>query len=64
MLQDFKKEIRKKDPKRVLLIGTGYQAYTQALALDKVFELDEIYVYSRAEENRMNFIKNYSSTMK
>ena len=58
------KYLAKKDPKRVLLIGTGYQAYTQALALDKVFELDEIYVYSRAEENRMNFIKNYSSTMK
>ncbi len=58
------KYLAKKDSKRVLLIGTGYQAYTQALALDSVFELDEIYVYSRSEENRMNFINNYSSAMK
>ena len=58
------KYLAKKDSKKVLLIGTGYQAYTQALALDRVFELDEIYVYSRAEENRMNFINNYSSAMK
>ena len=58
------KYLAKKDSKNVLLIGTGYQAYTQALALDRVFELDEIYVYSRAEENRMNFINNYSSEMK
>jgi len=58
------KYLAKKDSKKVLLIGTGYQAYTQALALDRVFELDEIYVYSRTEENRMNFINNYSSAMK
>ena len=58
------KYLAKKDSKKVLLVGTGYQAYTQALALDRVFELDEIYVYSRAEENRMIFINNYSSAMK
>tara|TARA_B100001123_G_scaffold259511_1_gene289172 strand:- start:508 stop:1473 length:966 start_codon:yes stop_codon:yes gene_type:complete len=58
------KYLAREDSKRVLLIGTGYQAYTQALALDSVFELDEIYVYSRSEENRINFINNYSSEIK
>tara|TARA_B110000116_G_scaffold158915_1_gene137518 strand:+ start:7064 stop:8017 length:954 start_codon:yes stop_codon:yes gene_type:complete len=45
--------------RKVLLIGTGFQSFTQILSLDNIFDLEEVYVYSRSEENRNNFIKNY-----
>ena len=47
--------------KNVLLVGSGFQSFTQALALDEIFNLDEIFVYSRSKENRMNFIDRYQS---
>ncbi len=39
----------------VALIGTGWQAATQALALSHVLEISELRVYSRNEERRVAF---------
>ena len=50
--------------KKVLLVGSGFQSFTQALALDEIFNLNEIFVYSRSVENRLNFIKKYQSKFK
>src|SRR5213594_2721936 len=42
-------------PARIGLIGTGWQAATQALALSRVVEIDELRVYSRNAEKRAMF---------
>ena len=39
----------------VALVGTGWQASTQALALSRVLEIKELRVYSRSEEKRALF---------
>src|SRR5437762_1728927 len=42
-------------PATVALIGSGWQAATQALALSRVLEIKELRVYSRSEEKRALF---------
>lgn len=42
-------------PARVALIGTGWQASTQALALSRVLEIEELRVFSRNPEKRAIF---------
>jgi alanine dehydrogenase len=42
-------------PARVAIIGTGWQASTQALALSRTLELDELRVFSRNPEKRAIF---------
>ena len=42
-------------PSTVALIGTGWQASTQALALSKVLEISELRVFSRSPERRAVF---------
>jgi ornithine cyclodeaminase/alanine dehydrogenase-like protein (mu-crystallin family) len=45
-----------KDVRVGAIIGTGYQAETQLLAIDAVRRFSEIRVYSRSQENRKSFI--------
>src|SRR5712691_13430833 len=49
------KALRMPGPATVALIGTGWQAATQALALSRVQELEELRVYSRNAERRAAF---------
>ena len=42
-------------PARIALIGTGWQAATQAVALSRVVEIDQLRVYSRNAEKRATF---------
>lgn len=42
-------------PARVAIIGTGWQASTQALALSRVLEIEELRVFSRNPEKRAIF---------
>lgn len=42
-------------PARIALIGTGWQASTQALALSRTFEIEELRVFSRNAEKRAIF---------
>src|SRR3989304_10059123 len=39
------------------IIGTGFQAETQLLAIDSVRQFAQIHVYSRSAENRKQFIE-------
>lgn len=43
------------------IIGTGYQAQTQMLAIDSVCKLKEIRIYSRNEANRKSFVQTMQS---
>ena len=49
------KALRLQGPATVALIGTGWQAATQSLALSRVLELKELRVYSRNAEKRAAF---------
>ncbi len=49
-----KKIVRKKDP-NFLLIGSGYQAETQLLAMKEAYSLSEAHVYSRTREHAEEF---------
>jgi ornithine cyclodeaminase/alanine dehydrogenase-like protein (mu-crystallin family) len=49
------KALRVPGPATVALIGTGWQAATQSLALSRVLELKELRVYSRNAEKRAAF---------
>ncbi len=42
-------------PTKIAMIGTGWQAATQALALSRVVEIDQLRVYSRNAEKRAAF---------
>jgi len=42
-------------PAKIAIIGTGWQAATQALALSRVVEIDQLRVYSRNAEKRAAF---------
>jgi ornithine cyclodeaminase/alanine dehydrogenase-like protein (mu-crystallin family) len=46
------------------IIGTGLQAQTQLLAIDHVRNLKEIRIYSRADENRTNFVNKMQPFVK
>src|SRR6185295_5135786 len=47
----------------VALIGTGWQAATQALALSNVLEIKELRVYSRNEERRASFAEEQAAQL-
>jgi ornithine cyclodeaminase/alanine dehydrogenase-like protein (mu-crystallin family) len=48
---------------RVGMIGAGYQAKTQALALSRVLEISELRVFSRDAEHREAFAAEESATL-
>jgi ornithine cyclodeaminase/alanine dehydrogenase-like protein (mu-crystallin family) len=48
---------------KVALIGTGWQASTQALALSNVLEIAELRVYSRNEERRAAFAEEQKAQL-
>src|SRR5437763_12385790 len=47
----------------VALIGTGWQAATQALALSRVLEIKELRVFSRSDERRAAFAEEQKSQL-
>ena len=49
-----KKIVRKEDP-NFLLIGSGYQAETQLLAMKEAYSLSEVYIYSKTLEHAQEF---------
>jgi ornithine cyclodeaminase/alanine dehydrogenase-like protein (mu-crystallin family) len=46
------------------IIGTGFQAETQLLAIDHVRNLKEVRIYSRSEENREKFVEKMQPQVK
>jgi ornithine cyclodeaminase len=50
-------------PARVALIGSGWQASTQALALSRVLEISELRVFSRTAEKRAIFAAEQESQL-
>ena len=58
------KFLANRNSSKVLLVGTGFQSFTQALSIDSIFDLEEIYIYSRSEQNRRNFIDLHQSKFK
>ena len=58
------KFLANQNSRKVLLVGTGFQSFTQALSIDSIFDLEEIYIYSRSEQNRRNFIDQHQSKFK
>ena len=50
-------------PATVALIGTGWQASTQALGLSNVLEIKELRVFSRSEERRAAFAEEQKSQL-
>ena len=46
------------------VIGTGFQAETQLLAIDHVRNLKEVRIHSRSEENRSKFVDKMQSRVK
>ena len=58
------KFLANRNSSKVLLVGTGFQSFTQALSIDSIFDLEEIYIYSRSERNRRNFIDLHQSKFK
>lgn len=48
--------LARRDSRVGAMIGTGYQAETQLLAIDSVREFDEVRVFSRSAENRQRFV--------
>ncbi|NMP21405.1 ornithine cyclodeaminase family protein [Sulfobacillus harzensis] len=51
----------RKDAATLLLVGTGFQAETQALALSRVRRIEQIWVYSRNAANREHFVHRIQS---
>src|SRR5712692_3803359 len=52
------KALRPKSPVTVAIIGTGYQAHTQVLALSRVCEIRELHVFGRDPERRAAFAED------
>jgi len=50
-------------PSKIALIGTGWQAATQALALSRVVEVDEMRVFSRNAEKRAAFAEEQADQL-
>jgi alanine dehydrogenase len=50
-------------PSKIALIGTGWQAATQALALSRVVEVEEMRVYSRNAEKRAIFAEEQADQL-
>ncbi len=57
------KALRTAGSATVALIGTGWQAATQALALSNVIEIKELRVYSRNEERRAAFAEEQEAQL-
>ncbi|MCS7223896.1 MAG: ornithine cyclodeaminase family protein [Armatimonadetes bacterium] len=51
----------RRDSQRLAVIGAGFQAETQVLALDFVFKFQEIWVTSRSEERRSTFCQRMAT---
>ncbi|PWT89485.1 MAG: ornithine cyclodeaminase, partial [Acidobacteria bacterium] len=56
--------LAKADAKIGAIIGTGFQAETQLLAIDAVRSFDEIRIYSRSAENRSQFVKKMTGSVR
>jgi len=54
------KALRPKSPVIVAIIGTGYQAHTQVLALSRVCEIQELRAYGRDPHRRAAFVSGPS----
>ena len=52
-----------RNPATVALIGTGWQARTQALALSRVLEIKELRAYSRDAEKRAEFARDQAEEL-
>lgn len=50
-------------PATVALIGTGWQASTQALAVSRVLEIQELRVFSRDQERRARFARDQADQL-
>jgi ornithine cyclodeaminase/alanine dehydrogenase-like protein (mu-crystallin family) len=50
-------------PAKIALIGTGWQASTQALALSRVVEIDQVRVFSRNAERRATFAEEQAEQL-
>jgi alanine dehydrogenase len=50
-------------PAKIALIGTGWQASTQALALSRVVEIDQLRVYSRNADRRASFAEEQAAQL-
>lgn len=50
-------------PAKIAIIGTGWQAATQALALSRVVEIDELRVFSRNAEKRAVFAEEQAEQL-
>ena len=50
-------------PAKIAIIGTGWQAATQALALSRVVEIDELRVYSRNADRRAAFAEEQAEQL-
>ena len=50
-------------PSKIALIGTGWQAATQALALTRVVEIDEMRVFSRGADRRAIFAEEQAEQL-
>ena len=50
-------------PAKIAIIGTGWQAATQALALSRVVEIDQLRVFSRNAEKRASFAEEQAQQL-
>jgi alanine dehydrogenase len=57
------KVLRPPGPATIAMIGTGYQAATQTLALSRVCEIRELRVFSRDPERRAAFARDRESAL-
>lgn len=57
------KALRMPSPATVALIGTGWQAATQALALSNVIAIKELRVFSRSEDRRSAFAEEQEAQL-
>ena len=57
------KYMAKKDTRSATIIGSGWQAGSQLLGLDAVFDLNEIRVFSPRKESRETFAKEMSAAI-
>lgn len=54
------KYLARKDSKSLGIIGAGRQARTQLMAIERVMDLEEVYVYCRTRETRESFARESS----
>ncbi len=57
------KALRPKSPVIVAIIGTGYQAHTQVLALSRVCEIRELRAYGRDPQRRAAFVQDRQAAL-